>query len=85
VHSPGHVLKRVAGDGGLVLDVTAFDVLALGGGQPADRVAEGGGRQMLILDPRTGQVLGLETTFTKDDDEYKVKAGDVMSYEAWLT
>ncbi|MDX6328757.1 MAG: hypothetical protein QOI83_1140 [Streptomycetaceae bacterium] len=40
---------------------------------------------MLILDPRTGQVLGLETTFTKDDDEYKVKAGDVESYEAWLT
>ncbi|MFF7969991.1 CU044_5270 family protein [Streptomyces sp. NPDC007905] len=44
----------------------------------------GGGRRMLILDPRTGAVLGLETTFTRDDPEYGVKAGDVMQYSAWM-
>ena len=44
----------------------------------------GGGRRMLILDPRTGAVLGLETTFTQDAPEYGVKAGDVMEYDAWL-
>ncbi|MEW2286032.1 CU044_5270 family protein [Streptomyces sp. NPDC047841] len=44
----------------------------------------GGGRRMLILDPRTGTVLGLETTFTRDAPEYGVTAGDVMDYSAWL-
>ncbi|MEU0970291.1 hypothetical protein ABZ357_34565 [Streptomyces sp. NPDC005917] len=43
-----------------------------------------GGRRMLILDPATGAVLGLETTFTWDDPEYGVRAGDVMEYRAWL-
>ncbi|AOR30257.1 hypothetical protein BFF78_03555 [Streptomyces fodineus] len=43
-----------------------------------------GARRMLILDPRTGAVLGLETTFTRDDRRYGVKAGDVMEYSAWL-
>ncbi|MEV7813228.1 CU044_5270 family protein [Streptomyces flaveolus] len=43
-----------------------------------------GGRRMLILDPRTGTVLGLETTFTRDAPEYGVKAGDVMDYSAWM-
>jgi hypothetical protein len=43
-----------------------------------------GGRRMLILDPATGAVLGLETTFTRDDPEYGVHAGDVMEYRAWL-
>ncbi|MFJ7147366.1 CU044_5270 family protein [Streptomyces sp. NPDC100445] len=43
-----------------------------------------GGRRMLILDPRTGAVLGLETTFTRDDEEYGVKAGDVMDYRVWM-
>lgn len=42
-----------------------------------------GTRQMLITDPGTGAVLGLETTFTKPEPEYGVKAGDVMSYSAW--
>ncbi|MDT9700998.1 CU044_5270 family protein [Streptomyces sp. P17] len=42
-----------------------------------------GARRMLILDPATGTVLGLETTFTKDQPEYGVKAGDVMEYSAW--
>ncbi|MFG2937290.1 CU044_5270 family protein [Streptomyces sp. NPDC048282] len=42
-----------------------------------------GGRRMLILDPATGAVLGLETTFTRDDPEYGVHAGDVMDYSAW--
>ncbi|MEU0007817.1 CU044_5270 family protein [Streptomyces sp. NPDC006314] len=46
--------------------------------------AGGGGRRMLILDPRTGAVLGLETTFTQDDPDYGVKAGDVMEYSAWM-
>ncbi|MFE4966706.1 CU044_5270 family protein [Streptomyces sp. NPDC056660] len=43
-----------------------------------------GARQMLILDPATGAVLGLETTFTRDDPEYGVRAGDVMDYSAWM-
>ncbi|MER6573118.1 CU044_5270 family protein [Streptomyces sp. NPDC001093] len=43
-----------------------------------------GARRMLILDPRTGSVLGLETTFTRDDPRYGVKAGDVMEYSAWM-
>ncbi|TLS47172.1 hypothetical protein FE633_06410 [Streptomyces montanus] len=43
-----------------------------------------GARQMLIMDPATGAVLGLETTFTKDEPEYAVKAGDVMQYSAWM-
>ncbi|KRD06146.1 MULTISPECIES: CU044_5270 family protein [unclassified Streptomyces] len=43
-----------------------------------------GVRRMLILDPRTGTVLGLETTATRDDPEYGVKAGDVLDYSAWL-
>ncbi|MFJ2770845.1 CU044_5270 family protein [Streptomyces sp. NPDC087300] len=41
-------------------------------------------RRMLILDPATGSVLGLEDTYTKDDPEYGVRAGDVMSYSAWV-
>ncbi|MBE8475119.1 CU044_5270 family protein [Streptomyces justiciae] len=40
-------------------------------------------RKMLIMDPATGAVLGLETTFTKAEPEYGVKAGDVMDYSAW--
>ncbi|WP_043662274.1 CU044_5270 family protein [Streptomyces xylophagus] len=40
-------------------------------------------RRMLIMDPATGAVLGLEATFTKDQPEYGVKAGDVMEYSAW--
>ncbi|MEV0227784.1 CU044_5270 family protein [Streptomyces sp. NPDC050704] len=43
-----------------------------------------GSRRMLILDPATGAVLGLETTFTEDQPEYAVKAGDVMEYSAWM-
>lgn len=41
-------------------------------------------RRMLILDPATGTVLGLETTFTTDQPEYGVKAGDVMEYSVWV-
>jgi hypothetical protein len=43
-----------------------------------------GARRMLIMDPSTGTVLGLETTATKGDPEYRLKAGDVMSYVAWM-
>ncbi|TPQ23567.1 CU044_5270 family protein [Streptomyces sporangiiformans] len=46
--------------------------------------AETATRRMLILDPATGAVLGLETTFTKDQPEYGVEAGDVMQYSAWM-
>lgn len=42
------------------------------------------GRRMLILDPATGAVLGLEDTVTEADPEWGVKAGDVMSYKAWM-
>ncbi|MFC9234196.1 CU044_5270 family protein [Streptomyces decoyicus] len=41
-------------------------------------------RQMVIFDPRTGELLGLEVTFTKDEPEFKIKSGEVMSYEAWM-
>ncbi|CAM5723925.1 CU044_5270 family protein [Streptomyces fumanus] len=43
-----------------------------------------GTRRMLIMDPVTGAVLGLETTFTAADPEYGVRAGDVMEYSAWM-
>ncbi|MFE6159472.1 CU044_5270 family protein [Streptomyces sp. NPDC056486] len=43
-----------------------------------------GSRRMLVLDPRTGAVLGLETTVTRDDPEYGLRAGDVMEYTAWM-
>ncbi|OKI04997.1 2-oxoglutarate dehydrogenase [Streptomyces sp. CB02923] len=40
--------------------------------------------QLVILNPETGQVLGMETTFTKDVPEFRIKSGDVLSYEAWM-
>ncbi|MGW3361064.1 CU044_5270 family protein [Streptomyces bungoensis] len=43
-----------------------------------------GSRRMLILDPRTGAVLGLETTFTEDVPQYGARAGDVEDYSAWM-
>lgn len=43
-----------------------------------------GTRRLLIMSPSTGQVLGLETVFTKADPQYGVKAGDVMDYSAWM-
>ncbi|NUR00969.1 MAG: CU044_5270 family protein [Streptomyces sp.] len=62
-------------------------------GQVTDRLGrrgqayeyEGAGyRRMLIMQPSTGAVLGLETVFTRADPEYGVKAGDVMDYSAWM-
>jgi hypothetical protein len=41
-------------------------------------------RYLLILDPDTGAVLGIETVYLRAVPEYKIKAGDVMSYEAWI-
>ncbi|MFF7355938.1 CU044_5270 family protein [Streptomyces filipinensis] len=41
-------------------------------------------RHMLVLEPRTGRVLGMEATFLRNDPEYGVKAGDVMGYSAWM-
>ncbi|MCD9874565.1 CU044_5270 family protein [Streptomyces guryensis] len=43
-----------------------------------------GYRRMLIMQPSTGVVLGLETVVTKAEPEYGVKAGDVMDYSAWM-
>ncbi|MFD8229718.1 CU044_5270 family protein [Streptomyces massasporeus] len=43
-----------------------------------------GVRRMLIMDPSTGAVLGLESTLTQPDPEYGVEEGDVMSYSAWM-
>ncbi|MFB7496252.1 CU044_5270 family protein [Streptomyces sp. NPDC056161] len=43
-----------------------------------------GTRRMLVLDPATGAVLGTETTFSEDQPEYGVVAGDVMDYSAWM-
>ncbi len=43
-----------------------------------------GVRRMLIMDPATGAVLGLESTLTAPDPEYGVEKGDVMSYSAWM-
>ncbi|MGW1614799.1 CU044_5270 family protein [Streptomyces sp. NPDC002285] len=62
-------------------------------GQVTDRLGRRGqayvldrsdSRRMLIMEPATGAVLGLETTFKKAEPEYGVKAGDVMSYSAWM-
>ncbi|NUP64285.1 MAG: CU044_5270 family protein, partial [Nonomuraea sp.] len=68
-----------------------------GGLRPAGRVTDrlgrsaeayactgAGTRQLLIMDPSTGAVLGLETVFTRADKEYGVRAGDVMEYSAWM-
>lgn len=43
-----------------------------------------GYRRMLIMQPSTGAVLGLETVFTRAEPQYGVKAGDVMDYSAWM-
>ncbi|MEU8590103.1 CU044_5270 family protein [Streptomyces sp. NPDC048664] len=42
------------------------------------------GRGMLILDPATGAVLGLETTATRDDPAFGLRSGDVLTYSAWM-
>ncbi|MET7454137.1 CU044_5270 family protein [Streptomyces sp. NPDC005574] len=48
-------------------------------------VYEGAGfRRLLIMDPATGAVLGLEATVTKAEPEFGVEAGDVESYSAWM-
>ncbi|WP_432094748.1 CU044_5270 family protein [Streptomyces sp. bgisy100] len=43
-----------------------------------------GARQMVVLDPETGRILGREVTVTRDWKEARVEAGDVLSYEAWM-
>ncbi|GAA3094681.1 CU044_5270 family protein [Streptomyces echinatus] len=43
-----------------------------------------GARRMLIMDPSTGAVLGLELTATRAEPEYGLDAGDVMQYSAWM-
>ncbi|MEU0170277.1 CU044_5270 family protein [Streptomyces iakyrus] len=44
----------------------------------------GGVRRMLIMDPATGAVLGLESTLTAPEPAFGVEEGDVMSYSAWM-
>ncbi|MGW7694141.1 CU044_5270 family protein [Streptomyces asiaticus] len=44
-----------------------------------------GGRSLIVLDPDDGRVLDIEETFTRDAPEYRVKAGDVMSYTAYIS
>ncbi|MFF8392250.1 CU044_5270 family protein [Streptomyces sp. NPDC016172] len=44
----------------------------------------GGVRRMLIMDPATGAVLGLESTLTEPEPAFGVEEGDVMSYSAWM-
>ncbi|MFE0516905.1 CU044_5270 family protein [Streptomyces sp. NPDC058964] len=41
-------------------------------------------RHMLILEPRTGAVLGMEDTFTEAVPEDGVRPGAVMEYRAWM-
>ncbi|MFF4950116.1 CU044_5270 family protein [Streptomyces chattanoogensis] len=41
-------------------------------------------RRMVILDPRTGQLLGSEITFTKNLPDLRIRSGEVLSYEAWM-
>ncbi|GAA3919947.1 hypothetical protein GCM10023084_82360 [Streptomyces lacrimifluminis] len=43
-----------------------------------------GSRKMLIMDPATGAVLGLEDTATSAEPEWGLKVGDVMDYSAWM-
>ncbi|MEV3973343.1 CU044_5270 family protein [Streptomyces sp. NPDC050698] len=43
-----------------------------------------GVRRMLIMDPATGTVLGLESTLTEPEPAFGVEEGDVMSYSAWM-
>jgi hypothetical protein len=48
-------------------------------------VYDGSGyRRMLIMNPSTGAVLGLEAVYTKAVPEYGVKAGAVADYSAWM-
>ncbi|MGY0056436.1 CU044_5270 family protein [Streptomyces sp. LZ34] len=47
--------------------------------------AGGGLQRMVVLDPDDGRVLDVEETCTRDDPEYRVEAGDVLSYTAWLS
>ena len=39
---------------------------------------------MVVLDPTTGRVLGIEQTFNRDFPEYRVEAGQLMSYQVYL-
>ncbi|MDQ0936394.1 CU044_5270 family protein [Streptomyces turgidiscabies] len=48
-------------------------------------VCDGRGyRLMLIMDPVTGAVLGLENTAAVAEPQWGLKAGDVMDYSAWM-
>ncbi|MCS0602600.1 CU044_5270 family protein [Streptomyces sp. LP11] len=78
------LVRLLADSGGLRPLGEVTDRLGRRGEAYAHQGGDGHGRRMLILDPRTGAVLGMETTFTRDDPRYGVKAGDVMEYKAWM-
>ncbi|WFB08297.1 CU044_5270 family protein [Streptomyces sp. LX-29] len=44
----------------------------------------GEARYMVVLSPEDGRVLGVELTAARDQPEFRLRAGDVLSYEAWL-
>lgn len=56
----------------------------LGRGGQAYVYKGAGFRRMLIMDPATGAVLGLESTATVAEPEFGLEAGDVMEYSAWM-
>ncbi|WP_330344234.1 CU044_5270 family protein [Streptomyces longwoodensis] len=53
-------------------------------GQAYVHLGSQGARRMLIMDPSTGAVLGMEMTATRAEPRFRLKPGDVMQYSAWL-
>ncbi|MFI0266831.1 CU044_5270 family protein [Streptomyces luteogriseus] len=81
-HENAALTRLLAGAGGLRPVGRVTDRL---GRRGQAYVNDGRGvRRMLIMDPVTGAVLGLESTLTRPDPEYGVEEGDVMSYSAWM-
>ncbi|GAU70961.1 hypothetical protein SSP35_24_00660 [Streptomyces sp. NBRC 110611] len=81
------IVRMLADADGLRPAGTVTDRLGRRGQAYACDGPDGGSRatrQLVILDPRDGQLLGLEITFTKDRPDFRVRAGEVMTYEAWL-
>ncbi|WP_347232913.1 CU044_5270 family protein [Streptomyces silvensis] len=77
-------LARVLADtGGLRAEGTVTDRLGRTGQAYVYDTPDEHLRYMVILDPDSGEVLGLEVLFTEDQPDFAVRAGDVMSYDAW--
>ncbi|WP_229909756.1 CU044_5270 family protein [Streptomyces flavofungini] len=75
--------RLLADSGGLRPAGTVTDRLGRSGQAYVHESRDEHLRYMLILDPDTGEALGLEVLFTKDQPRFAVEAGDVMSYSAW--